>query len=110
MRSNQKLKKKLVRQSPVGTVEAIKEALNRRLEEVDESRTTLEEETYEAFDKIKKQTEEMKESLNKELEAKFTGENDRLQSTLNDIQAIFSAKEASSNDDKLLSAIKKSQG
>ena len=93
------------------TVEGVKEALNKCLEEADQNRKAVQEDLHSICDESIKRLTDIKEDISGKLEEEFKREDSRLQSTLNTVQSIFTIKEANNgyDDDELLNIIKKAK-
>ena len=87
-------------------VEEIKNAFSERLEEHNNSRRAVQEEIHCICDELRRQANELEDSFNADLEAKFTSEDTRLQSALNDFMASLKTKDPK----KVANATRKAKG
>lgn len=71
--------------------------LNERLDEHNENRKAVQEEVHRICNEIRMKLNEMEEKINNELERQFTKEDDRLQSTLSELNTIINTKDEHTN-------------
>ncbi len=80
--------------------ERVVAALSERLEAHDNSRRTVQESLHNACNELRKFIDEMEEGVNRRLEEEFTKEDNRLQSTLNELRECIRAEEEGEGGDR----------
>ena len=80
--------------------ERVVAALSERLEMHDNSRRTVQESLHNACNELRKFIDEMEEGVNRRLEEEFTKEDNRLQSTLNELRECIGAEEEGEGGDR----------